>query len=99
MQSYCNLDPNLDIRGSYYHLGHTNRPAIYRISSCLPVIDKYIDSPYLSKGSQLILGTKRDIAMIRLKLARILLDESKHPNKYEQHITDVYHFLITELNS
>ena len=52
IQSYCNLNINDDIRASFYHLGTTNKPAIYRISNCLPVTDKYIDGPYLSQGSQ-----------------------------------------------
>ena len=99
IKAYCQLDLNRDIRGSYYHLGRTNRPAIYRITSCLPITDKYIDDPYWSQGSQLVLESKTDILIIRVKLARILLDESKHPNKYEQHITDIKNHLIAELKN
>lgn len=97
IRSYCNLDINRDIRGCYYHLARTNRSAIYRITSCLPITDKYIAAPYFSQGRHLILGSKNDIAKIRTKLARILLDESNHPNKYEQHITDIPNYLIDEL--
>jgi hypothetical protein len=94
IQYFCTLDPNLDIRGSYYHIGHTNKPAIYRISNCLPITDKYIDAPYISNGIHLQLMTTSEIAMIRTKLARILHDENKHPNKYEQHITDIKNYLL-----
>jgi hypothetical protein len=97
-QSYCKLDPNKDIRGCYYHMGRTNKPAVYRISTCLPITDKYIESPYTTRGVQLFLMSKTDIVSIRTKLARILLDEMKHPNKYEQHITDIQDYLVKELN-
>ena len=94
---YCSLDINKDIRACYYHLADTDRPAIYRISNCLPIIDKYIDSPYISQGSPLFLKSTKDIKMIQKKLSRILWDEKNHPNKYEQHITDIQDFLKVQL--
>lgn len=97
IRNYCKLDMNKDIRSCWYHIGHTNRPAIYRVSSCLPITDKYISGVYLSKGSQLFLKSKNDIKIIRKKLGRILFDEEMHPNKYEQHITDIRNYLKNEL--
>ena len=88
----CDL-PNRDIRSCYYHIGHTNRPAIYRISSVLPVTKAYIEGEYMSQGIHLLLRDKRLIAEITRKLSRILFDESRHPNKYEQHISSIYAFL------
>ncbi len=88
IEKFCALDKR-DIRYSYYFIGHTNRTAIYRISNCLPLIDKYIEGPYISQGTQLFLKNQIDIITIRKKIARILLDESMNPNKYEQHITEV----------
>ena len=85
------------IRSAYYHIGFTNRPAIYRISSCFPITQKHIDAEYISKGIHLILRDKREIETIRGKLGRILFDESIHPNKYEQHITDIRNYLVEEL--
>ena len=41
--------------------------------------------------------TKKDIEIIRKKLSRILFDESRHPNKFEQHITVIKNYLISEL--
>lgn len=93
---YCSL-PARDIRSNYYYLGHTNRPAIYRISNCLSLTNKYVDSEYTSNGQHLILRTESDIQAIREKLHRILLAEQKHNNKFEQHITDIKRHLVLEL--
>jgi hypothetical protein len=87
-----------DIRSNYYHIGHTNKPALYRISNCFPITDKYIEGEYTSQGQHLILANEIEIETIRRKLARIIFDENKHPNKYEQHITAIKEYLIIELN-
>jgi len=92
IKQYCNL-PDRDIRSCYYHLGHTNRPAIFKISNVLPIIEKYIEGEYTSQGRHLVLRDKKLIAEIERKLSRILFDESRHPNKYEQHITSIYSFI------
>lgn len=89
--------PDRDIRSSWYHIGHTNKPAIYRISSCFPITEKYIDGEYTSQGKHLMLANQADIAIIRRKLYRILLSEKRNPNKYEQHITVIEQFLVSEL--
>lgn len=91
----CNLSDR-DIRSCYYHIGHTNRPAIFKISNALPITAKYIDGAYISQGKHLILRNKKMIAEIERKLAIILFDESQHPNKYEQQISSIYHFLKQE---
>jgi hypothetical protein len=88
-----------DIRYAWYFVGHTNIKAVYRISSCLPITDKYIECPYESQGVQLILKDKDDILTIRKKLGIILITEKMHPNKYEQHITDIKEFLKKELQA
>lgn len=85
------------IRSAYYHIGHTNRPALYRISSCFPITDKYISGEYVSQGRHLILRNPREIEIIQKKLHRILFDESLHPNKYEQHITQLREYLVAEM--
>lgn len=96
-QQLCQLSQR-DIRWAYYFIGHTNRPALYRISSCFPIIEKYVEGPYTSQGENLVLKRKSDIEMIRKKLSRILLTESKKPNKFEQHITDIKRQMLLELN-
>ena len=88
----CSL-PERDIRSCYYHIGHTNRPAIFKISNVLPVTDECVDSEYTSHGRHLVLRDKRQISEIKRKLSRILFDESRHPNKYEQRISSIYNFI------
>ena len=88
----CSL-PDRDIRSCYYHFGHTNRPAIFRISNVLPVTESYIDGEYISQGIHLVLRDIRLIDEITRKLGRILFDERRHPDKYEQRITTIYNHL------
>lgn len=85
------------IRSAYYHIGYTNRPALYRISNCFPITEKYISGEYVSQGIHLILRNPREIKIIQKKLHRILFDESLHPNKYEQHITQLCEYLVSEM--
>lgn len=96
IKEWCSLNDR-DPRWAYYYIGHTNRPALYRISNCFPIIDKYVESPYISQGSNLVLKRESDIIIIRKKIARILLAESKSPNKFEQHITDIKRKMVDEL--
>ena len=92
IRQFCKL-PDRDVRSCYYHIGHTNRPAIFKISNVLPITAAYIDGEYTSQGRHLILRDKRLITEIERKLSRILFDESRHPNKYEQRISSTYSFL------
>ena len=92
---FCAL-PGRDIRSCYYHIGKTNRPAIFKISSALPLSEKYVDGEYTSQGSHLILRDKTQIKQISRKLARILFDEKTHPDKYEQHMTSIKEYIIRE---
>lgn len=95
IKSFCEL-PEHDIRSCYYHIGHTNKPAIFKISNALPITEKYISGEYLSQGKHLILKDKKLINDLSHKLHRILFAESKHANHFEQHITDIYNFLNSE---
>lgn len=95
VKRYCDL-PDRDIRSCYYHIGHTNRPAIFKISNVLPVTDSYIDGEYISQGKHLVLRDARLIAELTRKLSRILFDEQRHPDKYEQHISSIYSHLISD---
>jgi hypothetical protein len=97
IKRFCEL-PDRDIRSCYYHIGHTNRPAIYRISNVLPVTEAYIDSEYISQGKHLVLRDTRLITEITRKLSRILFDESRYPNKYEQHISSIFNYLAGKEN-
>jgi hypothetical protein len=94
IQDYCNLSSN-DIRSCFYHIGKTNIPAIYKISNLLPITGRYIGEEYHSKSIHLILKDPEQINAIRKKASMILSDEKRHPNKYQQHITAVYNYLVT----
>ena len=96
IKRYCSFEDR-DIRSCYYHIGHTNRPAIFKISNVLPVTEKHIGGEYISQGSHLVLRDKKLIAELERKLSRILFDESRHPNKYEQRMSAVYAFLADEI--
>jgi hypothetical protein len=96
IKRYCAL-PDRDIRSCYYCLGHTNRPAVFKISNVLPVTEAYIYGEYISQGIHLVLRDPKLIAEIERKLSRILFDESRNRNKYEQHITSVYNFLAENI--
>ncbi len=68
---YISLPKN-DIRSAYYHIGYTNKPALYKISNCFPITDKYIEREYISKGKHLVLLNAKQQKVIRNKLMRIL---------------------------
>lgn len=93
--SFCNL-PERDIRSCYYHIGHTNKPALFKISNALPITEKYIAGEYISKGKHLVLKDPKLINVISRKLRRILFAESQQANRFEQHMTDIYNFISRE---
>jgi hypothetical protein len=96
VRKYCEL-PERDIRSCFYYIGHTNRPAIFKISNVLPVTENDLAGEYISQGNHLMLKSKTQIDAITRKLSRILFDEQRHPNKYEQHITSIYNHLVEML--
>jgi len=98
IKSYVELS-NDKIGHSFYHLGHTNIPAIFYISSSFPITDKYIDGEYISQGIHLITRDKNQNKEVRTKLKNIIAYENINPNHFEQRITDIKNFLITELGS
>ena len=97
IQQYIDLSQVRDIRQAYYHIGHTTKPAIFKISKVLPVTDKYISHEYKMQGCHLIMQGKKQIAEIKEKLQRILSYEALHPDRLEQKITTVKNFLCNEL--
>lgn len=99
-REYYNLCLNCkedDLRSCYYHLAKTTKDALYKISSCYPIIDKYIDHEFISNKKHVIMKKQKDILEIRRKFRRILSMESRNPNYFKQHITDIKNFLIEEL--
>ncbi len=98
IKSYMACDEK-DIRSSYYHIGYTNKKAIFYISSAFPIIDKYIQREYTTNGAPLELKRQNMKAEITRKLLKILTFENRFPNKLETQITTIKEILIDELNS
>ena len=97
IKAFIELDER-DIRHSFYHIGYTNRKAIFYISSAFPITEKYVIREYTAGGIPLEMkriSLKNDIYA---KLLKILTYENKFPNKLEPHITDIKTALIEELN-
>lgn len=97
IQAYINYDQK-DIRHSFYHIGYTNKKAIFYISSAFPVTAKYILREYTSGGIPLEMKKENLKHQIREKLLKILAYENQFPNKLEPHISDIKSVLIAELN-
>ena len=88
-----------DLRSCYYHIVRGNRTALYKISSCYPITDKYIDHEYTVNKTHVVIQRKEDIAEINRKFRRIISMENRKPNYFRQHITDVKNYLIQELEA
>lgn len=96
IKSFIALDKK-DIRHSYYHIGYTNRKAIFYISSAFPVTDKYVLREYTTNGVPLQMKRESLQKEIHGKLLKILTYENRNPNKLEPHISDIKSVLIQEL--
>lgn len=96
IQSYIDLDEK-DVRSSYYHIGYTNRKAIFYISSAFPVTDRYVLRKYTTNGTPLELKKIRLKDEIRRKLLKIITYENHFPNRLEPHITTIKSALLEEL--
>ncbi len=71
---------------------------MYKISSCFPIITKYIDHEYTTSGKHVIMKRKESISEIERKLKRILAMEFNNNNYFPQHISDIRKYLIEELS-
>ena len=90
---YMQKDKN-DLRSCYYHIGRTTKPALFKISSCFPVTDEYVDHEYTSCGKTVVLRNAALVAELERKLRRILAFESTRPNYFPQHITAIKNKLL-----
>lgn len=95
---YMSCNEN-DLRSCYYHIIKTNRIALYKISSCYPITDKYIDHEYTINKTHVIIQREKDISEINRKFRRIIAMENRKSNYFKQHITDVKNYLIQELET
>ena len=88
---------NKDLRSCYYHKAKTTVDSIYKISSCLPITEKYISHEFMTNGVHVVMQRKDDIAVIEKKLKRILAFEFRKRNHFPQRISDIRNALINEL--
>lgn len=66
----------------------------------IPITDKYIDGIHVGGDNQhYIIKNKKLISELERKLFRILSVENTRNNCFRQHITDVKHFLLQELQA
>ena len=98
IEEYVNSKTS-NIKSSFYHIGMTNRPCIFCISSCFPIIDKYIEREYTVNGKHLVIHNEKQNRGLRTKLRRILKAENNNPNRFEQKITNIKDELIKEIKS
>ena len=96
---YCLNCPDNDLRSCYYHIAKTTKDALYKISSCYPITEKYIDHPFVTNNVHVVMKKQEDIKEIRRKFKRILSMEFRKKNYFPQHISDIRDFLIKELQS
>ena len=95
IEEYVNSKTS-NIKSSFYHIGMTNRPCIFCISSCFPIIDKYIEREYNVNGKHLVIHNEKQNKILRTKLKRILKAENINPDGFEQKITSIKNVLINE---
>lgn len=88
-----------DLRSSYYHIAKTTKKALYKVSSCFPITEKYIDHKYTSKGKHVIMRSSKDIEAINRKMRKILAFEFRKKDYFVQKISTIKLYLVEELNS
>lgn len=97
INKYIDL-PEDNIASCYYHVGRTTTKSIFFISDVVPITDKYIEREYLGRDSKgYVIKNPNLLAELQRKVRRIIYYEDKNPNLFRQHITDVKHFLINEI--
>lgn len=82
IEEYVNSKTS-NIKSSFYHIGMTNRPCVFCISSCFPIVDKYIEREYIVNGKHLVIYNEKQNKILRTKLKRILKVENNNPNRFE----------------
>lgn len=96
IEEYVNCKTS-NIKSSFYHIGMTNRPCIFCISSCFPIIDKYVEREYTVNGKHLIIKNEEQNRIVKTKLRRILKAENLDKNRFETKISMIKEELVKEL--
>ena len=87
-----------DLRSCYYHKAKTTVESIYKVSSCFPIIEKYVSHEFTTSNVHVVMQNKKDIDEIERKLKRILAFEFRKNNYFLQRISDIKSYLINELD-
>lgn len=87
--------PKSDLRSCYYVIWKTTKPAIYKISSCFPVLESYVERPFTSYGQPVVMKRREKIMEIETKLKRILAFEANRPDYFPQKITTLKNHLLS----
>ena len=96
--------PENDLRWAYYHIANTNKKALYKISSCFPITDKYVEHEYTSNNKHVILQRTSDIEIIKKKLKKILSFENRRNNyfrtllNYNINCVDTHSYIVISEN-
>ena len=96
---FCLECSDNDLRSCYYHVAKTTKDALYKISSCYPITEKYIDHPFISNNVHVVMKRQEDISEIKKEINTILSMEFRKNNYFPQRITDIRNYLITELDA
>ena len=88
---------NNDLRSSYYHIAKTTIDSVYKISSCFPVIEKYIEHEFTTSDVHVVMQKQEDISEIERKFKKILAFEFRKRNYFLQRISDIKNYLVNEL--
>lgn len=86
--------PDNDLRSCYYHIGKTTKKALFKVSSCFPITEEYVDHEFVSQGVHVIIRRAETVTELERKLRKILAFESRRPNYFPQHITDIKNKLL-----
>ena len=97
-QNFISKD-DTDLRSCYYHIGRTTKDAVYKISSCFPITEKYIDHAFTTSGKHVVIKRAETVNELKRKLKRILSFESRRPNYFQQRITDIKNYLLNEMDN
>ena len=57
-----------NIKSSFYHIGMTNRPCVFCISSCFSIVDKYSEKEYIVNGKHLIIYHEKQNKIINVNI-------------------------------
>lgn len=89
----CLACPDKDLRSCYYHIAKTTKDALYKISSCYPITEKYIDHPFISNNVHVVMKRQDDIN----EIMEIYIH--KNGNEYDNSETKIHLLEFIDIQS